>query len=417
MHYVKQFNINGVATKQVACIELQGVPNATTEGAVGVLGIDVLSPTHEVYRCVAVNGSVYKWELLSAGMSIMSATSTGEGAATKSFPYSNLLIPSNYLIKVGDLILDSEGYLYQITAISAEACDTMYCGTQIGGIANGDKNCTLVVRDGKLQLVTESGNVVSSVDYFIPDNETVYRTPGSGKGKIIGVKTINDEILRFFVGTKDEYNALTDAQKQNLFAIPMDEKFVESEDGTAYANVSLDDNNNHRITFTLTDIQDGGESGIPERVNTNYYIKNPLNGGDWAHQIYTDADLFELRDDLLLPMNTKYDVEELQANVSALQDKSAEKTSTMQNGVCNITLSAGLHMIVLVAQAGTPPASRSCTLWVSKRDGSARIEFSNVFMLDGTPTYLYYDGTKLETWQGTYKYDCPYVFNVLDFKL
>lgn len=25
MHYVKQFCINGVATKQVACIELQGV--------------------------------------------------------------------------------------------------------------------------------------------------------------------------------------------------------------------------------------------------------------------------------------------------------------------------------------------------------------------------------------------------------
>ena len=223
MHYVKQFNINGVATKQVACIELQGVPNATTEGAVGVLGIDVLSPTHEVYRCVAVNGSVYKWELLSAGMSIMSATSTGEGAATKSFPYSNLLIPSNYLIKVGDLILDSEGYLYQITAIGTEACDTMYCGTQIGGIANGDKNCTLVVRDGKLQLVTESGNVVSSVDYFIPDNETVYRNPGSGKGKIIGVKTINDELLRFFVGTQDDYKALTEEQKQGLFAIPTDD--------------------------------------------------------------------------------------------------------------------------------------------------------------------------------------------------
>ena len=38
MHYVKHFKINGVDTKQVACIELQGAPNAATEGAVGVLG-------------------------------------------------------------------------------------------------------------------------------------------------------------------------------------------------------------------------------------------------------------------------------------------------------------------------------------------------------------------------------------------
>ena len=62
MHYVKQFKINGVDTKQVACIELQGVPNATTEGSLGVLGIDVTSPTHDVYKCVAVNGSIYTWE-------------------------------------------------------------------------------------------------------------------------------------------------------------------------------------------------------------------------------------------------------------------------------------------------------------------------------------------------------------------
>ena len=90
MHYVKQFHINGVDTKQVACIELHGVPNAATEGAVGVLGMDITSPTHDVYKCVAVNGSVYTWELLSAGMSIMSATETGEGALSKVFPYTSL---------------------------------------------------------------------------------------------------------------------------------------------------------------------------------------------------------------------------------------------------------------------------------------------------------------------------------------
>ena len=68
MHYVKHFNINGVNVRQVACIELSGPPNAATEGAVGALGMDMTSPTHEVYRCVAVNGSVYTWELLSGGV-------------------------------------------------------------------------------------------------------------------------------------------------------------------------------------------------------------------------------------------------------------------------------------------------------------------------------------------------------------
>ena len=66
-HFVKKFDINGVKTKQVACIELHGKPNAATKGAVGVLGIDVDSPGHEIYKCVAVNGSLYTWEICTGG--------------------------------------------------------------------------------------------------------------------------------------------------------------------------------------------------------------------------------------------------------------------------------------------------------------------------------------------------------------
>lgn len=62
MRYVKHFDINGVNARQVACIELHGAPNAATEGAVGVLGIDVDSPAHQMYKCVAVKGSIYTWE-------------------------------------------------------------------------------------------------------------------------------------------------------------------------------------------------------------------------------------------------------------------------------------------------------------------------------------------------------------------
>lgn len=65
--FVKKFDINGVKTKQVACIELHGKPNAATKGAVGVLGIDVDSPGHEIYKCVAVNGSLYTWEICTGG--------------------------------------------------------------------------------------------------------------------------------------------------------------------------------------------------------------------------------------------------------------------------------------------------------------------------------------------------------------
>lgn len=223
MHYVKLFNINGVDTKQVACIELQGPPNAATEGAVGVLGMDVSSPTHEVYRCVAVNGSVYTWELLSAGMSIISATITGEGGMSKVFSYDTLRIPNNYLIKPGDLILDSEGYLYQVNSIGGDACDTTYCGTHIGGIPSGDKDCTIVVKDGKLQLVTESGSVLSEVEFLTSDEETIYRNPNDGVAQVRAIKTVNDTLLHLFMGTQAEYDNLPDYNKENLFAIITDD--------------------------------------------------------------------------------------------------------------------------------------------------------------------------------------------------
>ena len=223
MHYVKYFDINGVATKQVACIELQGAPNAATEGAVGVLGMDMTSPTHEVYRCVAVNGSIYTWELLSAGMSVLSATITREGAMSTSFAYTNLKIPNNYLIKAGDLVLDVEGYVYQVTAIGSESCEATYTGTHLGGAGTPEKDCRLVVNDGNLQLVTESGNVLSELDYLASDESTIHRDPSTGVASVIGVRTVDGGLLHIFVGTQAQFETLTEEQKQNLFAIITDD--------------------------------------------------------------------------------------------------------------------------------------------------------------------------------------------------
>ena len=67
MEYVKSFDILGIDTAQIPCIELQGVPNAATVGAVGLLGMDVTSEGREIYVCTAVNGAVYTWKPLPKG--------------------------------------------------------------------------------------------------------------------------------------------------------------------------------------------------------------------------------------------------------------------------------------------------------------------------------------------------------------
>ena len=212
MNYVKHFTINGVNIRQVACIELSGPPNAATEGAVGVLGMDMTSPTHEVYRCVAVNGSVYTWELLSAGMSIISSTITGEGGMTKSFPYNTLTIPQMYIVKPGDLILDSKGYLYQVSSIASDSCEASYCGTHFGGgggsssITEYDYEITSPDRFTTENLASMSGKILIKCDIYtdgdsvsvtIPssitainfnDHETNYTIVGHSNCRLIGAK-------------------------------------------------------------------------------------------------------------------------------------------------------------------------------------------------------------------------------------
>ena len=131
MHYVTHFQMNGVDTKQVACIELHGKPNAATEGSVGVLGIDVDSLLHDVYKCVAVNGSIYTWELLSSGLSIMRSTISGNGVELVQFAYADLKTPNLYVVKIGDLIIDLDGYLYQVDSLGSNYCSASYSGVQI----------------------------------------------------------------------------------------------------------------------------------------------------------------------------------------------------------------------------------------------------------------------------------------------
>lgn len=173
MHYVKQFNINGVDTKQVACIELQGKPNAATEGALGVLGIDMTSPLHDVYKCVAVNGSIYTWELLSSGTCVMSSIITGAGEELVEFPYNKLKTVANYIVKVGDVIIDKEGYLYQVESLKNTSCMAGYNGTQIVSgmpkVGEVDNGKILSVVDGCHAFVNVEE---SSVGQYVDESVT-----------------------------------------------------------------------------------------------------------------------------------------------------------------------------------------------------------------------------------------------------
>ena len=213
MHYVKQFNINGVATKQVACIELQGKPNAATEGSLGVLGIDITSPSHDVYKCVAVNGATYTWELLSSGMSIISSTINSMGEATVQFSYDTLKTPNMYIVKSGDLILDKEGYLYQVASIYSTYCIATYCGTQIAkygksGVYLGDEEPTdpeirvwVDPTDDDPPIMGDDGNISNALK-------------GSKSGAAVGLHDVSP--INHTIGVKVKGDNLSAVKVQKL---------------------------------------------------------------------------------------------------------------------------------------------------------------------------------------------------------
>ena len=157
MKYVKKYRFAGVDSTLTACIELQAPPNAATEGEVGLLAMDVSSPTHDVYKCVAVNGAVYTWELLSTGMSILSSSSSGNGVNTATFPYTTLRTTENYVVKRGDLILDSNGFLYRIVEMGNTECTAEYCYFQMNssnGVGISSISQTPTLNAGEDNIIT-----------------------------------------------------------------------------------------------------------------------------------------------------------------------------------------------------------------------------------------------------------------------
>ena len=196
MHYVKHFTINGVDTKQVACIEVKGKPNAATEGSVGLLAIDTTSPMHDVYKCIGVEGNIYHWELLSSGTCIMSSIITGAGEELAEFPYDKLRTVANYVVKVGDVIIDKEGFLYQVESVGYDYCVARYNGTQIVSgipkVGQVDNGKLLSVVDGCHTFVpVEDSSVAGYVDpMFDKVNKDVTKNTENIEGIFDGSKSV-----------------------------------------------------------------------------------------------------------------------------------------------------------------------------------------------------------------------------------
>lgn len=67
MNYIENLDFFGVKARQTSCILLHGVPTTSTEGEVGVLGIDVDSSAYDLYKCVGINDGEYIWAAVSSG--------------------------------------------------------------------------------------------------------------------------------------------------------------------------------------------------------------------------------------------------------------------------------------------------------------------------------------------------------------
>lgn len=317
MHYVKELDINGVATKQVACIELHGKPNAATEGYPGVLGIDIDSPLHDVYKCVAVNGSVYSWELLSSGLSIMSATVSGEGASSMQFPYSTIKKPTTYVIKRGDLILDREGYVYTIEAINVTYCEATYTGTRI--VAHGRSAYDLAVLHGYMGTELEwldslnAVAIVTNVSVSCDSSAWVEDTAHGGYYQTIPVEGIRstdtpivDVVLGDDVSANEEYlrawsaitRVTTDTDAITLYAnnwlplcsFPMQMKVMKGGDGSTGDGTTIVELKAQmdRIETALGELLNASFTLYCEGIDTTYDLKmrKGMTWGEWCASDY-----------------------------------------------------------------------------------------------------------------------------------
>lgn len=167
-HFVKKFNINGVKTRQIPCIELHGRPNAATRGAVGVLGIDVDSPAHEMYKCVAVNGAIYTWEEMSDTASLpkivnVLSNPSGDYSADASFEE---IYKAHEAGKV--VIALCDGSYYYLAGVDSERVRFTACVTATDGLSVGEITISTSENGDVVEYNLVSASGASSGTKIIP---------------------------------------------------------------------------------------------------------------------------------------------------------------------------------------------------------------------------------------------------------
>lgn len=237
MVYVKHFDILGVDTAQIPCIELQGVPNAATVGAVGLLGMDMTSEDKEIYVCTAVNGAIYTWKSLKDGRDGVSVTKSEINAN-------------------GELVLTlSDGVTLNAGVVKGEKGENGADGKAGAngndgvGISkveiNTDNELVVTYTDGHSvnlgKVVGDDGVGISKVESGVVSESNGYTvtpitvTKTDGTTITLELKAKNNVIelnsgvpMSFFIGTHAEWEAYT-GDKTNVMFMPTDSRVYEAD--------------------------------------------------------------------------------------------------------------------------------------------------------------------------------------------
>ena len=193
MNFVNSFDLFGTAAKQTTCITLHGVPTATTEGAVGLFGIDVDSEDKVIYKCTEVTADgKYVWKALledegyesrsiidSAEGSLISLTNAAKaplpkvkiyGKSTQASTTGKNKLPYPYVQST----INSNGISIVVNNDSSITIN----GTETAGVYTGIVlNNTLTFEDGKTYTISYNStatNIQIYISYKDAEGTTKY---------------------------------------------------------------------------------------------------------------------------------------------------------------------------------------------------------------------------------------------------
>ena len=152
--------------------------------------------------------------------------------------------------------------------------------------------------DGKLQILDANMNVITTVDTFCGDDDTLYRYE-DGMLSVVGIKELNlDKTFRMWVGTNEELLAIPEAEiDECTFYWVTDDatydeivnKINEIVDEIDRFEDELTSEVRNKISTLESDLKSGNV--VPAKSETAYTADTSLNG---VHFIDRDANFFTL---------------------------------------------------------------------------------------------------------------------------